>query len=138
MNKELIKQALSNLQNLTVRNDIPLKKDKFYNCWGFTANYLGWNTRLYWVNRETMEKLLLLNSKPVRKIKPGDIAVFRMYGGLLGHTAIVSKLGDEHFKNQIIHKPASNELEVTTELDCMVNWHFFGKVTQYRRPIRQK
>ena len=41
MNKELIKQALSNLQNLTVRNDIPLKKDKFYNCWGFYSK-LSW------------------------------------------------------------------------------------------------
>jgi len=138
MDKKLIRNALSNLKNLTVKNGIPRTHEHDYNCWGFTANYLGWTAHLMWLYPDHMEKMLKLHSRAVRKPRVGDIVVFRDSEQYLGHTAIISELSPEPLKNQLIHKPAWFELEVTTETDCMNKWVGFGKVTQYRRPIRKK
>jgi cell wall-associated NlpC family hydrolase len=113
------------------QNGMPVNipgEDTAFNCWNFTAYYLGWVNRAFWMERERMEQLLADNSKPIKaeEAGPGDIAVFRSYGRTLAHTAIVMK------KDVMCHKPGQLDLAIET-LRSVINT--YGDCVSYVRPL---
>jgi hypothetical protein len=90
--------------------DVVMYNCLMYNCWGFVAYYLGWETEAVWLDRYKMEEHLKANARPINpdEVQAGDIAVFR-YGSHLEHTAVIMP------KTSIVcHKPGNNPLVIET------------------------
>lgn len=83
------------------------------NCWGFTAQALGWVDEPVWLSQGTMERMLAGHTVKINKNKvmPGDIVVFRKHSGELLHTAIILNKSCTSF----IHKAGGHPITVCDE-----------------------
>lgn len=84
------------------------------NCWGFTAEAVGWMKGRAWLGPRRMEEYLKKYTVVIRKheVRPGDLAVYRLneagcsfFGNCVGHlwhTAIIVKPDA-----LVLHKPGS-------------------------------
>ena len=130
---DVICNALSNVHPDNKANEQIVNTDRLeFNCWGLTAGLLGWTEKLYWVEREIMEKLIPSCSVTVSEPMVGDIAVFRdSFDELLSHTAVLTELVPEQ---KFIHKPGGWDLEVLTRDELEKRYGcFYGKIREFRR-----
>lgn len=123
------------LRNNNMPVKIPDKGGFSYNCWGFTAYYLGWIEEPTWMCDYEIEDLL--SKKTVDIIEPvvSDIAVFHSYTweeGRIEHTGVMmpSQYAD---KPMILHKPGACPLEIGS-IEAAVKTYHGAKVT-FRRCI---
>ena len=104
-----------------------------YNCWGFTAVMVGWETRLHWIHEDVMTDLLLRNSVTISEsdVQNGDILVYSHKSDKLdlSHTAIMV----DKDKRIFIHKPGGGPLELQDICGTLGNITYDG-FYEYRRP----
>lgn len=107
-------------------------KNGKYNCWGFTAFILGWNSRLEWLDEDEIEYFIEEYTVPIAKeeLKPSDVLVYRYFDGIISHTAVMVDPDSGIF----VHKPGSMTLELQN-IEGTIGEVDYGKVSEYRRPL---
>lgn len=99
-----------------IENDV----DIYFNCWGFTALLKGWISSHEWLGCNTMDALLIANTRKIKKcsLKAGDIIAFygeNMFSGgnsyellhtvlYLGNDLILHKNGGCYMRISLLSK----------------------------------
>ncbi len=128
--EKLTENILAILESNNMPARVPDKERGVFNCWGFTAWYLQWETEALWLEGWKMESHLKMHTYPISKedAKAGDIAVFRR-GDFLTHTAVILPGGDV-----VCHKPGGTPLCIDTIKSASTS---YGEVS-YAREIKNE
>lgn len=127
-----------------------VKTDRsLYNCWGYVAYLLGWQTKNRWVDRELMNELLDHHTEVISQwnlrigfpdeevVEPGTvISWWHEDGNYLEHTSIVTGRDPETGEIYVLSKLGQEPRECNTLYDAWkTDGLWYGDVIKFHRVV---